>query len=138
MRTDETWEQTKARFKRDFNINIEKELVPEVPRARYDEPPPEPKVPLYEIRKITLPVDPKFPQGKIIFYGVTLAEANYWLEKERFSCRSYQDDKTESKTLVFYEKFLIDGTPKERNIYSNPERFCTEDFPEFKSPRRVN
>lgn len=135
----ETWEETKARLRKQ-GIGTKPEIVvelPKPPKARYDEPVPEVKVDLYEVRKITLPVDPEFPQGKVVVASVEKAEADWWIT-EKLKVKSYQDDTTDMKTLVFYEKFLIGGTPKERNIYSNPTRFCTVEFPDLKLPRRVN
>lgn len=138
----ETWEETKARLKAK-GINLQSDIVvvdtPKPPRPRYDEPAAESEIPLWEIRKITLPIDQNFPQGKVVVYGVTRAEADWWLEfKPEFKTKTFYDDTTNTKTLVMFEKFLIGGTPKERNIYSNPARFCTEDVPEFtKTPRRV-
>jgi hypothetical protein len=130
----ETWEQTKARLKKQ-GIDLKKDIVivkPAVPKRE------EIKIEsLYEIRKVTLPPDKKREHGKVVVYGVTAREADWWIEY-KLKPRMYDDDNTESKTLVFYEKFLVDGTPRERNIYTNPARFCTEDFPEFNNPRRIN
>lgn len=140
---NETWEETKARFKKigvfvspDLaDVNTADVVIP--PTPRYEAPArPRATVPLYEIRKVTLPPDKKYEHGKVVVYGVTLQEAEWWLE-HRLKPKSYQDDVTEMKTLVFYEKFLIGASPKERSIYSNPERFCTEDFPEVKSPEWI-
>lgn len=130
----ETWEETKARLRGQGIIVTPKIETPKPPRKEESIPV---EVPLYEIRKITLPVDSDYPQGKVVVYGVTQAEADWWLEY-KLKIKSYQDDNTDTKTLVFYEKFLIGGTPRERNIYSNPSRFCTEEFPDFKTPRRIN
>lgn len=132
---NETWEETKARVNK-MTGKLPPVVIDERPKARYDEPVQEVKVPLWEVRKITLPVDPEYPQGKVVLYAVSKEEAEWWLEN-KFKVKSYQDDTDDSKTLVFFEKFLIDGTPKERNIYSNPERFCIEEFPDFKTPKRV-
>lgn len=136
----ETWEETKARLKKQ-GIDLKEDIViierPKLPTPRYEESKPDPLVPLYEIRKITLPPDKKHDHGKVVVYGVTLREANWWIE-HKLKPKVYHDDNTESKTLVFYEKFLIDGTPKERSIYNNPARFCTEEFPDFKGPQRIN
>ena len=132
----ETWEQTKARLRKQ-GVLKPVEVVIEVPKTRFEEPEPVKIVPRYEIRKITLPIDPEFPQGKIVVVAVTKEEAEWWLEY-RLKTKTYQDDSTDSKTMVFYEKFLIGGTPRERNIYSNPERFCTEEFPHFNNPKRIN
>lgn len=136
---DETWEETKARVNKLTGKKKEPEIVievPKAPRARYDEP-IEVKVDLYEVRKILLPVDSAFPQGKVIVSNLTKEEADWWVT-EKLKVKSYQDDTTDMKTLVFYEKFLIGGTPKERSIYSNPERFCTVEFPDLKMPKRIN
>lgn len=131
-----SWEEFKKQKRKEFRLEDIKIIPPAVPQARYDEPKAE-IVPLYEIRKITLPPSKKHEHGKIVIYGVTSKEADWWLEF-KLKPKVFHDDNTESKTLVFYEKFLIDGTPKERNIYNNPARFCTEDFPEFDNPRRIN
>lgn len=133
---EETWEQTKARMKKDHGINLKKVII-DKPKLRYEEPIKEVKIDFYEVRKILLPIDPGFPQGKVVVSHVTKEEADWWIA-EKLKVRSYQDDKTDMKTLVFYEKFLIGGTPKERNLYSNPTRFCTVEFPDFKLPKRIN
>ena len=133
----ETWEQTKARLKKQ-GVKLSTDIVviePPKPPTKREEPKPEPSVPLYEIRKVTLPPSKAHEHGKIVVYGVTSREADWWIEY-KLKPKVYEDDNTNSKTLVFYEKFLIDGTPKERSVYSNPARFCTEEFPEF--PRRAN
>lgn len=121
----ETWEQTKARLKKQ-GIRLGSDIVVVKPPIKCEET--EPTQPLYEIRKITLPPDKKHEHGKIVVYGVTLREANWWIE-HKLKPKVFEDDTTSSKTLIFYEKFLIDGTPKERSIYSNPARFCVDDFP---------
>lgn len=133
---EETWEQTKARMKKDRGISL-KEVVIDRPKLRYEEPIKEVKIDFYEVRKILLPIDLGFPQGKVVVSHVTKEEADWWIA-EKLKVKSYQDDKTDMKTLVFYEKFLIGGTPKERNLYSNPTRFCTVEFPDFKLPKRIN
>lgn len=128
----ETYEQIKARLQAEGVIKLEIRSVP-----KPEEPVPEIKKELWEIRKLTLPVNKRYPQGKVVVYGVTKEEANWWIVN-KLKVKSYQDDATDMKTIVMYEKFLIDGTPKERNIYSNPARFCTEEFPDFKGPTRIN
>jgi hypothetical protein len=131
---NETWAETKARLsKRGIVL---KTPMPAI-KARYDESKPTEEIQLWEVRKITLPVDSEFPQGKVILNAVTKEEADWWLEN-KLKTKAYQDDTDDTKTLVFYEKFPLNGTPKERNMYSNPERFCTEEFPEFNRPRRIN
>lgn len=134
----ETWEETKARLRKQ-GIDLRKDIVlVEPPRpVKREESKPAPAVPLYEIRKVTLPPSQTHEHGKVVVYGVTLAEAEWWIE-HKLKAKVFHDDETESKTLVFYEKFLIGGTPKERSIYSNPARFCTEEFPELRAPRRIN
>jgi len=135
----ETWEETKVRLRKQGIVTKLESVIetPKTPRARYDESVPEVKVDLYEVRKITLPIDSEFPQGKIVVSSVEKDEAEWWVT-EKLKIKSYQDDTTDMKTLVFYEKFLIGGTPKERSIYSNPARFCTVEFPDLKLPKRIN
>lgn len=135
---NETWEQTKARFRK-LGVKLKTEETIEMPRPRYDTAELEKIIsePLYEVRKITLPPDRKLEHGKIVLYGVTAKEADWWIEN-KLKAKVYENDETNTKTLVFYEKFPIDGTPEERNVYSNPKRFCTVDFPEFNYPRRIN
>lgn len=134
----ETWEQTKARLRK-MGIGKHEEPVIERPKPRYDTAEIEEIIsePLYEIRKVTLPVDPSLEHGKVVMYGVTLKEAEWWIE-HKLKTKVYENDVTNTKTLVFYEKFLIGAKPKERSIYANPKRFCTVDFPEFTFPKRVN
>lgn len=134
----ETWDETKKRLEKlgiklpepDSDIKIEVVQTRKVQKEL-------PNVPLYEVRKITLPPDKAHEHGKVVVYGVTAAEADWFIER-KLKTKVYQDDRTDMKTLVFYEKFLVDGTPKERNIYSNPVRFCTEEFPGLNAPRRIN
>lgn len=134
----ETWEETKARLRKQ-GIDLRKDIVvvePPKPPTPQERKPEKPE-PLYEIRKVTLPPSQIHEHGKVVVYGVTLKEANWWIE-HKLKAKVFHDDDTESKTLVFYEKFLIGGTPKERSIYSNPARFCTEEFSELNTPRRIN
>lgn len=132
---NETWDQTKQRLKETLGIAIELEPVEPVAKPRYDEAVPEVKVALYEVRKVLLPVDPNFPEGKVVVSHVTKQEADWWIEN-KLKAKSYIDDVTDSKTLVFYEKFLIGASPKQRSIYFNPAKFCTEEFPELKLYRK--
>lgn len=131
----QSWEDYKKAKQKEFGTEDIK-IIPQIVKPKREEPKIE-AVPLYEIRKVTLPPSKQHEHGKVVVYGVTSKEADWWLEF-KLKAKVYNDDETESKTLVFYEKFLIDGTPKERNIYTNPARFCTEDFPEFNNPRRIN
>lgn len=88
---------------------------------------------LFDIRKISLPpgID------KVVLIGLTEKEADWWIEN-KLKARIYEDDTRDTKTLIFYEKFPQNATPRERSIYSNPKRFCTEEFPESKAPKRIN
>lgn len=132
-----SWDEYKKKKQKEFGTGDIKVIEPpKPPTPRYEEPKPEKPEPLYEIRKVTLPPNKEYEHGKVVVYGVTLKEAKWWLEF-KLKEKVYHDDITEMKTLVFYEKFLIGGTPKERSVYSNPARFCTEDFPEFNNPRRI-
>jgi hypothetical protein len=131
----ETWEQTKARLRK-IGIDFQKDIIV-VSKPKREEIPAKLSIPLYEIRKVTLPPNKKHEHGKVVVYGVAASEADWWIEY-KLKPKIYQDDDTETKTLVFYEKFLIGGTPKERSIYSNPARFCIDDFPALGNPRRIN
>lgn len=133
----QTWEDFKKQKQKDFGLIVETPIKAKPPTPRYEEPKAEPAIPLYEIRKVSLPPNKEYEHGKVVVFGVTLKEANWWLEFI-LKPKVFHDDNTDSKTLVFYEKFPIDGTPRERNVYSNPARFCTEEFPELKTPRRIN
>lgn len=121
-----------AKFKK-ICAGIDNPVPDIVPVARYDEPVKEKPVRLYDVWKISLPPG----INKIVLIGVTEKEAKWWIENE-LKARTYEDDDQNTKTLIFYEMFPQDATPREQNIYSNPERFCTEDFPAFNNPRRIN
>jgi hypothetical protein len=75
---------------------------------------------MYNIHKITLPPEPTLEHGKVVIIGVSKEEADWWIEK-KLKARVYQNNDTDSKTLVFYEKFLQGASPKERNIFYNPK-----------------
>lgn len=132
---NETWEQTKLRLKRTLGVSVAPEpIIETVTKPRYDEAVPEIKVALYDVKKITLPVDPHFPNGKVIITSVERQEADWWIEN-KLKTKVLNDT---NETVVFYEKFLVGASVKERSIYSNPDRFCLEDFPDFKVPTRVD
>lgn len=117
----ETWEQTKQRLQRQ---GIVTRIDPPAPRARYDEPPPEPPVKRYNVHKRSLPVgDP--PLDKIVVFAVTKAEATWWIE-HKLQARCYQDDVRETKTLIYYDIVPVDAQPRERSIYFNPRPVTTE------------
>lgn len=120
----ESWDQTKLRLRQAFGMDDVSKTV--IPKSRYAEAVPDKKISLYEIRKITLPIDSEFPQGKIVITHVTRSEADWWIEN-KLRAKSYTDDARNNKTLVFYEKFLIGASPRESSIYSNPSRFYLED-----------
>lgn len=134
---NETWEQTKARMRKLIGVLPKPEVTIEMPKPRYDNKEKEILERLYEVRKVTLPPDRKLEHGKVVLYGVTAKEADWWIEN-KLKTRVYENDDTNQKTLVFYEKFPIDGTPEERNIYSNPKRFCTQELSALKSDGWIN
>lgn len=123
---EETWEQTKHRFEKQ---GISLSSTSKKTKVRYNTSEIEAIIldPLYEVRRITLPVNKAYEHGKVVLYGVTAQEADWWLDN-RFKPKVYIDDETNVKTLVFYEKFPINGTPSEKSIYANPEKFCLEEI----------
>ena len=131
MAINETWEQTKARFKREHGISIEKELVPKVPQVRYDEPPPEPEVPRFNIHKRSLPVG----IDEIVVHNVTKEEAKWWVDR-RLKTKCYEDGARQTKTLIYYDVIPVDAKPKERSIFFNPRPVVTEGarYEEFTTP----
>lgn len=131
---NETWEQTKERLRK-TGIVVPVPATKPIPIKR-DEVTQFEDVDLYDVKKVTLPVDPAAPQGTVVLYNVTREEADWWIA-EKLKAKSYEDDTTGMKTLVFYEKFLVGGKPKERSIYSNPARFSTEQPLDYKGPKRV-
>lgn len=128
----ETWEQTKARLRKQGIVGTSTPVVvipPPEPDAERVEPP----VKRFNVHRRSLPVG----IDKKVVFNVTRAEGEWWIEN-KLKARIYEDDEAETKTVIYYDLVPVDATPRERNLYSNPERFCTEDFPEFKSPRRIN
>lgn len=129
----ETWEQTKARLRKQ-GINLATDIVViEPPTPRYDERKPEPPVKRFNIHKRSLPpgID------KIVVLNVTKEEAEWWVER-RLKTKCYNNDADESKTLIYYDIIPVDATPRERSIYFNHHPVTTEPIPGFDSPRRVN
>ena len=111
----ETWEQTKARFRKqgvDLRTDI---VVVEPPGARYAEPKTEVPVKRFNIHKRSLPVG----IDKIVVIGVAKEEAE-WLVENKLKTRCYENGPDESKTLVFFDVIPVDATPRERSIYFNP------------------
>lgn len=77
-----------------------------------------PEVKLYNIHKRTLPVRKPNPIDQIVVFRVPLEEAEM-LVRTKLETVCYQDDTSNSKTMVYYEILPVDCTPKERNVYFN-------------------
>ena len=113
----ETWEQTKARLKKQ-GINLSTDIVviepPKPPTPRYDEPKPEPPVKRFNIHKRSLPVG----IDKVVVIGVTKDEAAWWIET-KLKTKCYENGPDDSKTLIYFDIIPVGATPKERSIYFN-------------------
>src|SRR3990167_712963 len=134
----ETWEETKARLKKQ-GINLQTDIVviepPKPPTARREERKPEPPVKLYNIHKRSLPIGNP-PLDKIVVFGVTKLEAEWWVEyKLKTKCYEYGPD--DSKTLIYFDIIPDGATPKERSIYFNAPPLTTEPVLGY-APRRIN
>lgn len=104
--------------------------VPIKPREPESDGPP---VKRFNIHKRSLPVG----IDKIVVFGVTRAEAEWWIEF-KLKAKVYQDEPEDSKTVIYYDLVPVDATPKERNIYFNAKPTIVGEFPEFRPPRRIN
>lgn len=120
----ETWEQTKARLKKQ-GINLSKDIVTITPpKPKYEEPKTEPPVKRYNIHKRSLPVGHP-PLDKIVVFSVTKSEAEWWIN-HRLKAKCFQDDDRDLKTLIYYDAVPIDAQPIERSIYYNPRPVISE------------
>lgn len=133
----ETWEQTKARLKKQ-GINLQTDIIvvepPKPPKPRREEK-AEPPVKRYNIHKRSLPIGNP-PIDKIVVFGVTKQEAEWWVEfKLKAKCYEYGPD--DSKTLIYYDVLPEDATPRERSIYFNAGPVTTEPVLGL-APRRIN
>ena len=134
----ETWEETKARLKRQ-GINLSTDVVviePPKPPTPKREDKPEPIVKRFNIHKRSLPIGNP-PTDVVAVFGVTKEEAEWWIEY-RLKTKCYENGPDDSKTLIYYDIIPVDATPKERSIYYNKQEITTEEVPGFKSPRRIN
>lgn len=84
----------------------------------------------FNIHKRSLPVG----IDKVVISGIkTYAEAeriiakttDYW-GKPKFASRSYEDDTTNTKTIIYYDILPDDAKPRERSVYFNPRPFVIE------------
>ena len=128
----ETWEQTKMRFYKALGIGATTE-PPIVPVVKEHKRQPVQEVTLYNVHKRSLPVG----IDNIVLFSVSKKEAHWWIEN-KLRTRAYQDDTSDSKTVIYYDIIPVGAKPKERSVYYNPLPVCNEAFPDFKTPRRVN
>lgn len=122
----ETWEQTKARLKKQ-GIKVESDIVviqPPAPPVKREESKAEPPIKRFDVHKRSLPVGNP-PLDKIVVFAVTKAEAEWWIN-HILKAKSYQDDERDLKTLIYYDAVPVDAQPKERSIYYNPRPVITE------------
>lgn len=129
----ETWEETKARLKKQ-GINLQTDIVvvePPKPPKR-EERKPEPPVKLFNVHKRSLPPG----LDKIVVFAVTKQEAEWWVEhKLKTKCYEYGPD--DSKTVIYYDILPVGATPRERSIYNNSGPVTTEPVLGY-TPRRIN
>lgn len=127
----ETWEETKARLKKQ-GINLQSDVVvidtPKPPRPRYDseenEVSNERLLKRFNIHKRSLPIGNP-PLDKIVVFRVTKAEAEWWINHVLLT-KAYHDEVENTKTLIYYDAIPIDAQPHERSIYYNPKNFTSE------------
>lgn len=128
----ETWEETKQRLKKEKGLKIYNE------RKTFfvsDEKVKEPLVvlKLFNIHKRSLPPGIDI----IVVYNVTKKESEWWVENI-LKAKCYQNEDSDSKTLIYYDVIPVDAKPHERSIYHNEEQITIEEFPDFKTPKRIN
>lgn len=128
----ETWEETKARLRKQ-GIDLKKDIVvlvepPKPPTP--EEVKPEPPVKRFNIHKRSLPVG----IDKIVIFSVTKEEAAWWVEY-KLKTRCHENVPDESKTLIYYDVIPVGATPRERSIYFNMAKLTTEPILGFTSKR---
>lgn len=128
----ETWEQTKARLKKQ-GIELSQPLVIEHKPVRHEKEEIPVNVKRYNIHKRSLPVG----IDTIVVFGVTKEDAEWWVGT-KLKTKCYENGADDSKTLIYYDIIPVDATPKEKNIYYNMLPVTTEPIPGFKTPRRIN
>lgn len=130
----ETWEETKARLRKQ-GIDLKKDIVViEPPKpVQHNRRKEDKSVKLYNVHKRSLPpgID------KIVVFNLTKEEAEWWVEN-KLKARCYENAPDDSKTVIYYDIVPVDATPRERSIYHNAGPLTTETVPGFNSPRWIN
>lgn len=116
----ETWEQTKARLKRDHGISVEPEHKPEPPR--YDTPPEPSREPRFNLRRTVL------PGAKVdwLVSNATQAEINWWLDhKHRF--KPIVSPIEGIPPVELFDVLPFDAPKEQRSPYFNTRPVVTKD-----------
>lgn len=130
----ETWEETKARLKKQGIYNNDVVVIePPKPPVKKEERKPEPPVKRFNIHKRSLPVG----IDKVVVFGVTKEEAEWWVEN-KLKTKCYQNEPDDSKTLIYFDVIPEGATPREKSIYFNTHPVTTETVIEFDTPKRIN
>lgn len=119
MAMSETWEQTKARLKKQ-GINLNTEIVVIAQQEIKVVKPPEK---LYNIHKRSLPVG----FDKIVVYSVNKEDAEWWLE-HRLKTIFYEDKETEERTVYYFDVIPVEATDREKGVYFNPKPNVIEEI----------
>lgn len=131
----ETWEETKARLKKQ-GINLQTDIVvvepPKPPTPTHNRRKEDKPVKLFNVHKRSLPpgVD------RIVVFGVTKEEAEWWVEN-KLKTKCYENGPDDSKTLIYFDIIPVDAVPRERSIYFNAPPLTTEPVLGY-TPRRIN
>lgn len=133
----ETWEQTKARLKKQ-GISLDKDIVVIKPVARYTEPikqrePERIQEKLFNIHKRSLPVG----IDKIVVFNAPKADATWWVES-KLKTKCYENGADDSKTIIYYDIIPVGASPKEKSVYYNMADITTEPVVGFNVPKRIN
>jgi len=130
----ETWEETKARLKKQ-GINLSQPVVIESkPVVQHREPEAEDfdKVKRYNVHKRSLPIG----IDTIVLFGITKEEAEWFIEY-KLKPKCYENGPDDSKTVIYYDVIPVGATPKERSIYFNANPVTTEPVLGY-TPKRIN
>lgn len=118
----ETWEQTKARLRKQ-GIAV-KEPVIEPPKPRYEEPKEEPAEPRFDLRRVVLPGG----QTDYVILNATKKDIQFWLDHpRRFKQRDFKSPIEGIEPIVFYEPVPVNASPAEKSIYYNPRPVITDE-----------
>lgn len=132
-----SWEEFKKKKQKEFGSIVHTPIEQKIEPKQRLVAKKEEDIELFNVVKVTLPPDKKLEHGKVVVIGVSSKEADWWIE-HRLKAKTYHDNTDDSKTLVFYEKFSQNATPRERSIYFNRFPVTTEEVPGYNAPKRIN